>query len=112
MTSGTLNMPIPFEVERLSSRRAYSTSRDMGSVRGRQITPDRELRRWRIRVRAGTRGDIYVVRSMWNTCRGALDFDWTPPDESALRVRFSGAPRFVHQNGQLKSAEFTLEEVL
>lgn len=112
MTSGTFDLPIPLDVERVSSRRAYTTTRDMGSVRRRELTIDRELRRWRVRVRVGTRGDVYLVRRLWETCRCALDMDWTPPDEAACRVRFASEPRFTHMNGQAKSVECELEEVL
>lgn len=112
MTAGTLSLHLGFDVERVSSRRAYSTDRTSGNVRRREITPDREVRRWVVRKSPATAGHIYQVRTLWSDARAVLDIDWTPPDESACRVRFVREPRFTHLGHVLKSVEFELEEVL
>lgn len=111
MTVATLTIPLGFQVERTSERRAYRSGREGGSIRARQVQ-ERELRRWRIRRDDGHEGDVYLVMEAWNRARATADIDWTPPDEIAIRARFTGPPSIVHRGHVSKSVEFELEEVL
>lgn len=111
MTAGTLSVPLQFPGERASVRRAYRSGREGGNVRARQVQ-EREMRVWSLQWEPATDGDRYLVRTAFDLAGTVLDLDWTPPNESAIRVRFSEAPRFVQVNAKVWQVSCVLEEVL
>jgi hypothetical protein len=111
VTIGTFDLPPGFEIVRRSTRRAYASTREHGNVRTRQVR-EREVRRWTLRYRIAPKGFEYVVHDFWSDSFGALDIDWTPPGESAIRVRFAAPPSVTWRNEHVVSLEIEIEEVL
>jgi hypothetical protein len=111
VTVGTFDLPPGFEFVRRSTRRAYASGRDAGNVRTRQVR-EREIRRWTLRYRTAPKGFEYVVHDLWTEAKATLDFLWTPPGESEIRVRFGAPPSVTWRNAHVVAIELELEEVL
>lgn len=86
----TWNLPHEFDFEVVERRRAVKTKREEGFVHARQIWPGGSLRTFRINFERASAGMITRLWELWTATRGSvLKFNFTPPGESAVLVRFS-----------------------
>jgi len=111
MTAGTLSIPMPLEIDRVSTRRVYQTPRALGVVLRRQVQ-EREVRTWRLSWPNGRLGEYRLIRSLWDVAATALDMDWTTPDAEAIRVRFVEPPSFRWRDSGHVACSIVVEEVL
>lgn len=112
MTFATYSLPPGFGIARRSKRRAYASTRDMGHVRAREVR-EREVRSWTLPYSKVPRGFAEITwDDFWSVSKGVLDFDWTPPGESAIRVRFAAPPSVTWLNNHIVGMSLELEEVL
>lgn len=112
MTSSLEWTLCPEQIVETSTRRAATSStRDSGHSRARQTT-ERALRSWRLRwSQTPSQAASEYERVFERACGSVLPVSFTPPDESALDVRFVEASRVVrYENAVAVSFEFEFEE--
>jgi len=112
-TVGTFDMCPGFEISEVSERRAVSTPNQSPVVRAREIN-ERPVRIWELRWEKNTSQAIVRIRQLWAlTCGPVLNLTWTPPNASAMEVRFADPELpYVRESANATSITLRLEEVL